>query len=234
MTTLALLIRDFFPDPDACCFALELRQEEWVRYFISLVIAVASEKVINNDARECANTRRDIMLTLRGFDNSQPNRTMKPEPDPKLIEFAEMLPIWPTVPYGGARSLHRVRIHFLAQYNVMLHMQHVHPRISPNLNRTKGLTADWEAFEKEITFGQRFKSKMKYNTIPAANAPGLHCDPAFIDTLFMIDVDDLKFSTLKKEARKNDRDFCWTPGSCQTETGAHTRHVPVPLGSRCQ
>ena len=208
LVLLSILLREIFPDPDVMCFALSLSQANWVKYFCSLIIRIGAEKEIDTDLRKVADTRKDVILTLRGYDNYSNARYKQKTPDPVLHLFAKLIPPWPTIPYGGARCLHTVRLWFLQQYQVLVEIKHIHPRINANLRRMDMPIAEYDIFEKQVTFDRRFNTAGLINLpVTSVNAPGLTCAFKFINTLWSGKPEDLRFSSLKAQAKANGREI---------------------------
>ena len=210
---LALILRDFFPDPHAACFAFEVTQPDWVEYFSSLILTLAADKEMCPNLRPlaCSLDRKEILLSLRGYDYSTAKRTMYNSPDPKLSDLADALPIWPTVPYGGARNLHKVRSHFLRQYQAVSNIGHLCPRIHVNLDRLKGCDGSLKAFKKDLLFEHDIEH-YKYwiprtHHTASVTKPGLLPEPVMMRRAFKIDLKDLSFPTLQAEARRHNREI---------------------------
>ena len=205
---LSLLLRDLFPDPDSCCFSLELNQERWHRYFCSLIIQIAGEKKVYPNLRNPLLSREETALILRGFDyHPDGSASWQENPSPLLQAFCKLLPPWPTVPYGGARSLHQVRAQFLIQYEELARIGHSHPSIKPNLTRLKGRDEDVRSFKKDILFEHSFEYDPLWVEQLPVNRPGLVCDVAVRGKVFDLDTSDLGFESLRKLARFHNREI---------------------------
>ena len=201
---LALLIRDLFPDPDVVCFTISKSQTDWIRYFCELVYHVVKDLTIQHDLRVAAKTRKDAILALGGasYENVSAGRMKE---NSMLGLFTKLLPPWPTVPYGGARNLHKVRFHFLTQYEVLSDIGYEHPRIAPVLNRHKGKLRN--EFILDVTYGRTMSKEQLEGPVTAVNAPGLQSDTSFGPTLFWLDPKDLTFDRLAAEANRVNRDI---------------------------
>ena len=220
-----LLIRDLFPDPDAICTALDLDQPSWVRYFCSLLASVYGETKLTDDLSARGGDRKHIMQSVRGFTHTPDGKRIQATHSREVELFSSLIGPWPTVPYGGARNLHVVRLHLLEQYQTLRELDHRHPRVSAVLDKKKPesdkemeemtkkeLTEynrkkeDWDTFVKDITYERSFLGSYYWEQdITAVQGPGLLPDPQFIDTLFMVDPSNLGYTGFSNQAKEHKR-----------------------------
>ena len=197
----SLLIRDLFPDIDVVCSSLELLPEQWIGYFNTILVNVLAEKSIYQEAKKKAETRKDMLLSLREYDNSCSPRIIKKEVDSRLETFAKLLPVWPTVPYGGARSLHQVVNWFSdVQVLVLKELDVPHSRFTPVLDRSVSIPLlEFSQSCKKMVFG-RSKDPKILTRQQAVSKPGLVADTMYENQKFEIPINDLSLEPLKVSA----------------------------------
>ena len=202
------LIRNLFPDSDCVCHTLGLTQPEWLMYFGGMVMEVCCNKIVHEDSRESLNPSRAAhMKCLYPFKDC----TLKPylsfkalNDDPNMAIFSELLPPWPGIINGGARSIHQVRFFFLKQYDVLKKLRYTHLSLYPDLFRLSSQNT-YDMFEKEITFGQYYESSISLRTLTATTLEGLSQDKAFEHKQFMFDGTDFSSQALEREGQRVSR-----------------------------
>ena len=197
----SLLIRDLFPDIDVVCSSLELLPEQWIGYFNTILVNVLAEKSIYQEAKKKAETRKDMLLSLREYDNNCSPRVIKKEVDARLEIFAKLLPVWPTVPYGGARSLHQVVNWFSdVQGPVLKELAVPHSRLAPILDRSVSIPLlEFSQSCKKMVFG-RSKDPKILTRQQAVSKPGLVADTMYENQKFEIPISDLSLEPFKVSA----------------------------------
>ena len=199
----SLLIRDLFPDIDVVCSSLELLPDQWVGYFNTILVNVLSEKSIYQEAKKQAKTRQEMILSLREYNNEVTSRVMRKEIDPRLEIFAKMVPVWPTVPYGGARSLHQV-VHWFSkvQYKTLKELAVPHSRFVPVLDKKADLPLlEYIQCFIKMVFGRTNEHVEIFSKQQRTLKPGLVADELYEGKKFEIPIHDLTLETLKVSAK---------------------------------
>ena len=205
----ASLVRNMFPDSDCVCHTLGLSQAEWLMYFGGLIMSIACNKLVHEDSRDSlqAYSRMAHIKCLFPFEDC----TVRPylsfeilREDPNLIIFCEMLPPWPNIIKGGARSIHQVRIFFLKQYDVLKKLRFAHRSLHPDLFRLSTHNT-YENFEKDITFGQAYDSSNGVLKLCKTTLEGLSPDKHFDHKQFIFDEYDFSSKALEREGQRVSR-----------------------------
>ena len=192
---LAIIIQDLFPDPEVCCNLLELDQKDWIKYVLSMITSLLAEQSINPAVKKTALTRQDLLLSLRGWDNSGPKRTMMKFPDEGLLKLAKLIPDWPTIVHGGPRFLHIVRQKFCEQYPVLKSIDFKHLVIKPRFDKEVD-----QNFQKIVLFQRPLLTDI--SVLPGTNNQGLCCWPDYEATVFQMDLNNMSTQKLFEEAKR--------------------------------
>ena len=113
---MGILLRDFFPDPDAVCKQLRLYQDDATRWFCELIINSALNTEIDGDKAKESSTRESLIRSIR-YRNEDGSRSTIPPASIQMLEG--LLGEWPDITNGGCRFLLHARLRFIYQCEVI-------------------------------------------------------------------------------------------------------------------
>ena len=120
---------NLFPDPEPLCIAANKSQNAIAIWFADLTRELFKGLELDIKAYDKAITRKDLIYAIRpreisrvcyGEENCSYETQLKSSPTQQVQNFAELLPQWSNVCFGGARFLHQVRNTFAKQHKVLL------------------------------------------------------------------------------------------------------------------
>ena len=106
MCVLGCLLRDIFPDPEAALYLTGTTQAEFVQGFSVFILESLIGTEAHSNALSRAQTREDLLSSLRYRRSSG---TLSEKPPTPVVLLIEMLSPWATVSYGGCRFLRVAR-----------------------------------------------------------------------------------------------------------------------------
>ena len=172
----SIFVRQYFADPSVACFMLTVNQEQWVNYIMNTVIhGLNGVEVHRPSYLNLCVGRQEQLLNYRtcwGADRNQPT---------KLDQFKNLV-ITPfaTLPYGGPRVLHQVRVIFKEkQYPLLMELATPNVvNIRPVTNASDGA----EYISDVVTFGRRLLGD-QLRVQPPCFTPGLVPVPMALHTI---------------------------------------------------
>jgi hypothetical protein len=201
MVLLSILIRDLFPDPEVVCFTLEISQIEWVTYFCALVTDCLGDLAYNPRMKACAFSRKELLCSLRAYDNSTKPRKMKRGAEINQTWFSNLLPPWPSIIHGGVKYIHLARDHFSSQYEYLQVISYVSRVIHPNLSREMN-----PELKRALNFNRDFPTGTV--CIPGKeDFDASHAWPEFQSSVYRLNLNDLTCDSLFTEAARVGRNL---------------------------
>lgn len=176
---MALLLGNFFPEPEIMCSLLELNQEDCIRFLTSFCSYILKNK---SPMREGDRSTREKLLGDIGVSSLVDARLME--------QFVRLIPSWASIPDGGARYLHTARSTALKQYAVIKTTKFEHGTLAANL--TRDVTDE---------LGSVYMYGRDVNVADCGEplvGSGLQCNPCYREDLLCIDIDVISDTDLEK------------------------------------
>ena len=177
---MGLLMRNLFPDIDALCSTIELRQPETIKWFAWLVGKCIGETSVSLKQKNKAETRIDLVKSLRKHVISNGQKYVESSPDFLICLFSQLIPDWPTVVYGGPRYLHSVLPFFVEQIQLLQGFKETHPRLHPLIIREID-----DNFIRSCTYNRGMFREDEYE---GCEFLGLECKPSLEHKVFNLDI----------------------------------------------
>ena len=177
---MGLLMRNLFPDIDALCSTIELRQPETIKWFAWFVGKCIGETSVSLKQKNKAETRVDLVKSLRKHVINDDQKYIGSSPDDLICLFSQLIPDWPTVVYGGPRYLHSVLPFFVEQIQLLQGFKETHPRLHPLISRKID-----EKFIRSCTYNRGISREDEYE---GCEFLGLECKPSLEHKVFNLDI----------------------------------------------
>lgn len=175
---LASLLQELFPDADVACQLTSTTVAEFVSWFSNFVVGILKNLEYDWDAYKDARSRTELMCSLRVrcFGEKQdcdsglsPFGELSSYPPEQIVLVSKIIPVNPTVMFGGARYLIATRKAIIAQANQLKYLE-----VSGVENIFKMIVFSPDTL-KWITYGQSISTK--YPSDPTLT-DGLVIDPS--------------------------------------------------------
>lgn len=162
------ILRDYFPDPDVVLMVTKTTQREFVTWFGEWLVGLVRNLEIDQKRYQESTKRSSLLYSIRfrepfkeegdgnEYDDVEghlpcswaPGK-LRDSPPLRILKLIKILPLWPSVTFGGPRYLHPVRHHVIDQLEYFSSTTVL--GVKKNIWENRILT-DWEM--KLVTYDQ--------------------------------------------------------------------------------
>ena len=191
----AVLMRDLFPDRDIVSLLGSCAEEPFTEWFCSWIRMAMIGTEVYHPALVQAGTRAELLEAVRFRDD---RGRISETPPARVKAIIPLLGGWPTLPHGGPRFLHQVRVHAVDQFRYL--------GTNENSRDETFFQDTWDAeLMKLVRFGLEGLENVDWS-VPATDLnPGLSYCSGIRQSSFLIDPPNMKYTDTQVQATRTGR-----------------------------